>query len=143
MPSTFSLSLLGKSKQQHQTKAGKEKKYDCENDKSYSKKTLKSAYDLPYAALFKDTRGQKKFEASDVTIVNDAVYSVCDSSWAISKFTRDLVPFSTRMYRLVIQKGKKRIVVMKLYLNMKVYSMLLGRVYTIIIMTMVLMMTIV
>ena len=90
------LSFLGKSKQQHQTKAGKEKKYDCENDKSYSKHTLKSAYDLPYAALFKDTRGQKKFEASDVTIVNDAVYSVCDSSWAISKFTRDLVPFSDK-----------------------------------------------
>jgi len=96
IPSTSGLSLLGKSKQQHQTKTGKEKKYDCENDASYSKHTLKRAYDLPYSALFKDTRGQKKFEASDVTIVNNTVYSVCDSSWAISKFTRDLVPFSDK-----------------------------------------------
>ena len=44
--------------------------------------------------MFQDTKSQSKFEASDVTIVNSTVYSVCDSSWAISKFTQDLTPFS-------------------------------------------------
>ncbi|KAL7534817.1 hypothetical protein ACHAWF_004961 [Thalassiosira exigua] len=102
----FPSALLGKSK--HVAKSGKEDKkkekhnschdsaYECEADTRYSKNTLKRAYDLPYAALFRDTRGQSKFEASDVTIVNDTVYSVCDSSWAISKFTRDLIPFSEK-----------------------------------------------
>ncbi|KAL3791629.1 hypothetical protein ACHAW5_000625 [Stephanodiscus triporus] len=68
---------------------------ECELDENYSRHYLKRAYDLPFAALFRDTRGQSKFEASDVTIVNDTVYSVCDSSWAISKFGRHLDPFST------------------------------------------------
>jgi hypothetical protein len=68
---------------------------ECEADDNYSRHYLKRAYDLPFAALFRDTRGQSKFEASDVTIVNDTVYSVCDSSWAISKFGRHLDPFST------------------------------------------------
>ena len=93
--STAGLPLLGRSNKKEQSK---NKAYwnlrACEEDKAYSKHTLKSAYDLPYAALFRDNRGQKKFEASDVTIVGDEVYSVCDSSWAISKFTRDLTPFS-------------------------------------------------
>ncbi|KAL7527832.1 hypothetical protein ACHAXR_002757, partial [Thalassiosira sp. AJA248-18] len=103
--STAGLPLLGRSNssskgsKKQQSNASKKngilsESYNCESDKSYSKHTLKRAYDLPYAALFSDTRGQSKFEASDVTIVNDTVYSVCDSSWAISKFTRELVPFS-------------------------------------------------
>ena len=69
-------------------------KYNCEKDDRYSKATLKRAYELPYAALFQDQRGQKKFEASDVTIVGDQVYSVCDNSWAISRFTKSLLPFN-------------------------------------------------
>jgi hypothetical protein len=68
--------------------------YDCEKDDKYSKETLKRAYELPYAALFKDHRGQKKYEASDVTIVGDEVYSVCDNSWAISRFSKSLLPFN-------------------------------------------------
>ena len=116
LSTTTNLSLLGKS-----NKKKKDEKNKCDRDTSYSKHTLKSAYDLPYAALFRkyiiaymfasplsvteplslskflqsgNTHGQSKFEASDVTIVNDTVYSVCDSSWAISKFTMDLTPFS-------------------------------------------------
>ncbi|KAL9189159.1 hypothetical protein ACHAXT_011649 [Thalassiosira profunda] len=96
--STSDTPLLGKAKGA-KSKADKkgdvlDEDYDCAIDDGYSKHTLKNAYDLPYAALFRDTRGQTKFEASDVTIVGDEVYSVCDSSWAISKFTRDLSPFS-------------------------------------------------
>ena len=63
--------LLGKSK------SGKNKVVaaanECEHDKLYSKHTLKAAYDLPYAALFSDTKSQSKFEASAVTIVNGSV----------------------------------------------------------------------
>lgn len=89
LSTSTNLSLLGKS-----NKKKNDEKNECERDTSYSKHTLKSAYDLPYSALFRNTRGQSKFEASDVTIVNDTVYSVCDSSWAIFKFTMDLTPFS-------------------------------------------------
>jgi len=49
---------------------------------------------MPFAALFKDLRGQKKFEASDIIKVGDYLYSVCDSSWAISKFASSLLPFA-------------------------------------------------
>lgn len=69
-------------------------KYSCKKDENYSKATLKRAYELPYAALFQDRRGQKKFEASDVTIVGNEVYSVCDNSWAISRFGKRLMPFN-------------------------------------------------
>uniref|UniRef100_A0A7S2Q461 Phytase-like domain-containing protein n=1 Tax=Skeletonema marinoi TaxID=267567 RepID=A0A7S2Q461_9STRA len=69
-------------------------KYSCMKDDNYSKVTLKRAYELPYAALFQDQRGQKKYEASDVTIVDDEVYSVCDNSWAISRFGKSLLPFN-------------------------------------------------
>ena len=69
-------------------------KYMCEKDDGYSKATLKRAYELPYAALFADPKGEKKFEASDVTIVGDEVYSVCDNSWAISRFSKSLLPFN-------------------------------------------------
>ena len=95
--------LLGKSNKSSKKNDVLSEKYDCESDPSYSKHTLKRAYDLPYAALFRDNRGQSKFEASDVTIVGNNVYSVCDSSWAISKFTRDLSPFPRRTYKLDIQ----------------------------------------
>jgi len=60
----------------------------------YSKTTLKTAYELPFAALFQNNRGQKIFEASDVIIVDDYVYAVSDNSWAISKFHKVLQPFS-------------------------------------------------
>jgi hypothetical protein len=70
---------------------GKSKDDACAGD--YRKRTLKLAYELPFAALFKDTKSQKKFEASDVIIVDDTVYSVCDSSWAISRFADTLQAF--------------------------------------------------
>lgn len=92
------LPFLGKSNH-HTKKQNKARKrlsddYQCEKDDKYSKITLKRAYELPYAALFKDHRGQKKYEASDVTIVDDQVYSVCDNSWAISRFSKSLLPFN-------------------------------------------------
>lgn len=62
----------------------------------YSKRTLKSAYELPFSALFTDNKGQKKYEASSVIVVGENVYAVCDSSWAISKFGRSLQPFSSQ-----------------------------------------------
>jgi len=67
----------------------------CLEDKHYSKKTAKTAFELPFAALFKDVKGEKKFEASSLIKVNDAYYSICDNSWAISKFDASLTPFST------------------------------------------------
>mmetsp|Transcript_10712 Transcript_10712/g.14823 ORF Transcript_10712/g.14823 Transcript_10712/m.14823 type:complete len:407 (-) Transcript_10712:277-1497(-) len=55
----------------------------CGDD--YSKKTLKSLVDLPFAATFADTKGEKKWEASEVTIVNGSYYVIHDNSWAVSK----------------------------------------------------------
>ena len=63
------------------------------DDGRYSKRTLKLAYELPFASLFKDTKGQRKYEASSVVVVGENAYAVCDSSWAISKFSRELQPF--------------------------------------------------
>ena len=92
----MALSLYGKKKSSsnYEPYKGEFPSTECEEDVNYSKHTLKRAYDLPFSALFGNTRGQTKFEASDVTIVNDTVYAVCDSSFAISKFTRNLDPFS-------------------------------------------------
>ena len=84
-----SLPILGSSKK------NKGHKNECESDPKYSKRTVKTAYELPFAALFRDDRGQKKFEASSVTIVDGTVYAVCDSSFAISKFNSALLPFSS------------------------------------------------
>jgi len=52
---------------------------------SYSKETLKSVAELAFAAAFADAKGEKKWEASDVTVVNGSYYVVHDSSWAVSK----------------------------------------------------------
>lgn len=60
----------------------------------YSKTTAKMIFELPLAALLSDHRGGKKFEASDVVIVNDYAYVVCDNSWAITKLKLPLRPFS-------------------------------------------------
>jgi hypothetical protein len=65
----------------------------CE-DGRYSKRTLQLAYELPFASLFRDTKGQRKYEASSVIVVDDYAYAVCDSSWAISKFGSQLQPFA-------------------------------------------------
>ena len=99
MDNNMSMSLYGSKHHDTKKKSGYSYKgefpsTECEEDINYSKHTLKRAYDLPFSALFSNTRGQTKFEASDVTIVNDTVYAVCDSSFAISKFKRNLDPFS-------------------------------------------------
>ena len=75
---------------------GKKNRSFCE-DGGYSKRTLKMAYELPFHSLFKDTKGQKKFEASSVIVNKDDgfAYAICDSSWAISKFGDDLLPFAS------------------------------------------------
>ncbi|GKY93143.1 hypothetical protein MPSEU_000282300 [Mayamaea pseudoterrestris] len=65
----------------------------CANG-DYSKRTLKLAYELPFASLFQNTKGQRKYEASDIVVVDDFAYAVCDSSWAISRFDTKLAPFA-------------------------------------------------
>ena len=88
------LPMLSSSKASKESKSEEIEEYDCESDNMYSKHTVKTAYELPFASLFKNNKGQKKFEASSVTIVGDSVYAVCDSSFAISKFDDRLLPFS-------------------------------------------------
>jgi hypothetical protein len=78
------LPLLGSSHHHHEK--------DC-TDGKYSKRTLKRAYELPFAALFKDTKGQKKYEASSVYLVDGNVYAICDNSWSVYRFGDNLVPF--------------------------------------------------
>lgn len=90
-----SLPILGSSKKSRKKHHRDEEKNECESDAKYSKRTVKTAYELPFAALFRNNRGQKKFEASSVTIVDNTVYAVCDSSFAISKFDDSLLPFSS------------------------------------------------
>jgi hypothetical protein len=80
--------LLSSKHHQHDTNL------KCLEDEMYSSHTAKTAYEMPFAALFKDTRGEKKFEASSIFSVNGTYYAICDNSWAISKFGADLTPFS-------------------------------------------------
>ena len=66
----------------------------CES-KDYAKLTAKTAYEISFAALFQDTKGETRFEASSIFKHTDGYYyAVCDNSWAISKFSYELAPFS-------------------------------------------------
>ncbi|KAG7342910.1 hypothetical protein IV203_020855 [Nitzschia inconspicua] len=71
----------------------------CEDGK-YSKRTLKLAYEIPFQGLFRDTKGQNKFEASSVTVVDDVAYAICDSSWSISMFDPYLHPFGEHNHQI-------------------------------------------
>ena len=83
----------GKPSKHHKSKKHEESS-SC-NDGKYSKRTLKLAYELPFASLFVDNKNQKKYEASSVVVSNDGnAYAVCDSSWAISRFDSKLEPFA-------------------------------------------------
>ncbi|GAX10831.1 hypothetical protein FisN_31Hh038 [Fistulifera solaris] len=79
----------------------------CEKG-TYSERTLQLAYELPFIALFADTLGQTKFEASSVVIHDDSAYAVCDSSWSLSKFRTDLQPFSPDNVQIVSTKVHKK-----------------------------------
>jgi len=68
---------------------------ECQEDLNYSTHTAKTAYEVPFAALFADTKSQKKFEASSITTFGGNYYAICDNSWAISKFSPSLTPFSS------------------------------------------------
>lgn len=104
--STLSVELEGSSKKKKKHKKKKKEKSQRNDDDGlftndaacddgyYSKRTLKRAFELPFASLFRDTKGQKKYEASAVIVVDGEAYAVCDNSWAISKFGDDLRPFS-------------------------------------------------
>lgn len=74
---------------------------------SYSKRTLQLAYELPFVALFSDTLGQTKFEASSVILKDQYAYAVCDSSWSLSKFRTDLKPFATDNVQIVSTRSHK------------------------------------
>jgi hypothetical protein len=69
-------------------------------DGNYQKRTLKLAYELPFAAMFRDAKGQKIFEASSVTLFDGMAYAVCDSSWAVSMFNPYLEPFGEGNYQV-------------------------------------------
>ena len=94
---TITVQLEGKKHDNSRSKSGSDKVVETHllcDDGKYSKRTLKLAYELPFASLFKDTKGQRKYEASSVVVVDDSAYAICDSSWAISKFNRELQPFN-------------------------------------------------
>eukprot|EP00551_Chaetoceros_affinis_P011121 CAMPEP_0203667452 /NCGR_PEP_ID=MMETSP0090-20130426/4285_1 /ASSEMBLY_ACC=CAM_ASM_001088 /TAXON_ID=426623 /ORGANISM="Chaetoceros affinis, Strain CCMP159" /LENGTH=590 /DNA_ID=CAMNT_0050531621 /DNA_START=26 /DNA_END=1798 /DNA_ORIENTATION=+ len=71
------------------------KNTECMKDEEYSSHTVKKIFELPLAGLFKDTKGEKKFEASSIVKVGDNFYAVCDNSWALSKIDASLTPFSS------------------------------------------------
>lgn len=100
-PGTLIVEIEGKNKKKHSIHSDDSvdddrspEKSTC-NDGHYSKRTLKRAYELPFSALFRDHKGQRKYEASSVVVVGDSAYAVCDSSWAISKFDTTLTPFAS------------------------------------------------
>jgi hypothetical protein len=94
-PETTFVELEGSSEKKKKDKnKGKNKSALACEDGKYSKRTLQLAYELPFASLFRDNQGQRKYEASSVVLVDGNAYAVCDSSWAISKFGSQLTPFA-------------------------------------------------
>jgi hypothetical protein len=65
------------------------------SDPAYSSASLKLAHEEAFAALIKNTKKQHKFEASDVVLVNDDFYAICDSSWAIDKVDASMTAFAS------------------------------------------------
>jgi hypothetical protein len=100
-PHTITVELEGKHKKKNKVYSDDSNDDDKQpeqitcRDGHYSKRTLKRAYELPFAALFRDHKGQRKYEASSVIVVGDNAYAVCDSSWAISRFDTQLTPYAT------------------------------------------------
>jgi hypothetical protein len=93
------LDVEGKSNKSKSSKSNKKSDKSaattpCEDGK-YSKRTLQYAFELPFAALFKDNKGQNRYEASSIILKDDSFYAVCDNSWAVSKFSTSLDPFSS------------------------------------------------
>jgi hypothetical protein len=66
------------------------------NDGKYTTRTLKLAYELTFASLFRDNKRQKKYEGSSVIVVNETAYAICDSSWAVSKFDVRLQAYAAK-----------------------------------------------
>jgi hypothetical protein len=99
-PKTVVVELEGKHKKHHDVTDDSSSDDQLQHESTctdghYSKHTLKRAYELPFAALFRDHKSQRKYEASSVIVVDGSAYAVCDSSWAISKFDVHLTPFSS------------------------------------------------
>jgi hypothetical protein len=96
-PKTITVEIEGKHKKKHPVHSNDDWSpltSTC-NDGHYSKRTMKRAYELPFSALYRDHKGQRKYEASSVVVVGNSAYAVCDSSWAISKFDTTLTPFAS------------------------------------------------
>ena len=64
------------------------------SDSDYRKRTIKALKDDSFFSLFSDSKGQKKFEASDVIVVDGHYYSICDSNWSIQKIDSSVTSFS-------------------------------------------------
>ncbi len=106
----MNLSILSKS-----NKKSKKKKDDdnddlieeCLKNHKYSKTTAKALYEMPFSALFGDSKGESVFEASGIAKRMDDpfFYAVFDSSWDISKIAPNLPSFSSEN---ILIKGPKR-----------------------------------
>eukprot|EP01067_Filipodium_phascolosomae_P000176 Filipodium_phascolosomae@DN1143_c0_g1_i1.p1 len=76
----------------------------CES-KDFTSIFLKSMFEMSFAGLFRDTKGEKKFEASDIVLVGDSYWAVCDNSWALEKLHSSLTPFSEKNVQVGNPKG--------------------------------------
>ena len=71
----------------------------CSNP-SYSKTTLKLSHSQSLEALFLEDKGEKKFEASDVTLVDDKFYAIADNSWSLYEIDQQLPTNSDKNIQL-------------------------------------------
>lgn len=78
--------------------------YDVCEDPDYSKITLKLAKETSAAAMFKDNKGQKKFEASAIVKVGEFFYVVFDNLFSIGRISIGL-PFNSYRNALIGQPG--------------------------------------
>jgi hypothetical protein len=81
----------------------------CDDSNEYTSTTLKLVYELPFASLYENAKGQRRFDASSLVLVGDYAYTIYDNSFAIGKVVvPQLQPFSnanTQITRLLATSG--------------------------------------
>lgn len=76
----------------------KSNKYNLCDDPDYTDITLKTVHEQTIIGLLGNTKGQKKFEASDMQLVGNDFYVVFDNLEAIGKFDDQLAYNSPNHY---------------------------------------------
>jgi hypothetical protein len=83
----------------------------CDDVEFYISRTLKLVHELPFASVFDDAKGQRRFDASSIVLVDDTyAYTVYDNSYTIGKVavvpsSYHLEPFSQNNIQILARRS--------------------------------------